>query len=387
MFLHRQPEKQRERYFDLLRKVAALSGLCTESNVDSQTPYLYYRTHEIIFSNSFSVKSRTREDISIDAQQDSLGIGLKTFNYKGKAQMEKIAEFNKDFSSYKEAETADKARIISELYNRRINDASHLYKLEAFSFSCVAKTPGKMLVFDTEMELINLKKLRINSSSNPTKSISFSDGLHDYTFSSSKSTLKRRFILPSKDKIFVLKVDILRDPLSFLEEVDFRRHVCNKETSFVLLPLSSHERSGLNQWNAKGRRRGKSDVYVPRDMSEVYVPIPKWIHHYFQNFFPAREVEFSLNLPNGKTLSAKICQEGGKALMSNPNKALGNWLLREVLTIPEGHVLTDRYLQEKGIDSIKVTKISSRAFDIDYMPYGSFEKFSSLSQADARCME
>jgi hypothetical protein len=61
--------------------------------------------------------------------------------------------------------------------------------------------------------------------------------------------------------------------------------------------------------------------------------------------------------------------------MSNPNKALGNWLLREVLTIPEGHVLTDRDLQEKGIDSLKVTKTSSHAFDIDYMPYGSFEDF------------
>jgi hypothetical protein len=372
MFLHRQPEKQRERYFDLLRKVAALSGLCTESNVDSQTPYLYYRTHEIIFSNSFSVKSRTREDISIDAQQDSLGIGLKTFNYKGKAQMEKIAEFNKDFSSYKEAETADKARIISELYNRRINDASHLYKLEAFSFSCVAKAPGKMLVFDTKMEPINLKKLRLNSSSNPTKSISFSDGMHDYAFSSSKSTLKRRFVLPGKGKVFILKVDILRDPLSFLEEVDFKCLVTNKETSFVLLPLSSQEKSGLNQWNAGGRKRNPD---------EVYIPIPKWIHSCFPDFFPARDEEFSLNLPNGKTLSAKICQDGGKALMSNPNKALGTWLLRDVLSLPERHVLTDGYLQDKGIDSIKITKVSSRAFDIDYMPYGSFEEFSDARQA------
>ena len=122
-------------------------------------------------------------------------------------------------------------------------------------------------------------------------------------------------------------------------------------------------------------------------MSEVYVPIPKWIHQCFPDFFPARDVEFSLNLPNGKTLSAKICQDGGKALMSNPNKALGAWLLRDVLSLPERHVLTDGYLQEKGIDSIKVTKVSSRAFDIDYMPYGSLEEFSSFSQADARRME
>jgi len=366
MFLQRQPEKHRERYFDLLRKVAALSGLCTESNVDSQTPYLYYRTHEIIFSNSFSVKSRTREDISIDAQQDSLGIGLKTFNYKGKVQMEKIAEFNKDFSLYKEAETADKARIISELYNRRINDASNLYNLETFSFSCVTKAPGKMLVFDTKMDLINLKKLRLKSSSNPTKSISFSDGMHEYAFSSSKSTLKRRFVLPSKGKIFVLNVDILSDPLSFLEDINFKCLVTNKESSFVLLPLSSQEKSGLNQWNAGGRKRNPN---------EVYIPIPKWIHKCFPAFFPARDVEFSLNLPNENALSAKICQDGEKALMSNPNKALGVWLLRDVLKLPEGQVLTDKYLQEVGIDSIKITKVGSLSFDVDYMPYGKFIDF------------
>ena len=368
MFLHRQPEKQRERYFDLLRKVAALSGLCTESNVDSQTPYLYYRTHEIIFSNSFSVKSRTREDISIDAQQDSLGIGLKTFNYKGKAQMEKIAEFNKDFSLYKEAKTADKARIISELYNRRINDASNLYNLETFSFSCVTKAPGKMLVFDTKMDLINLKKLRLKSSSNPTKSISFSDGMHEYAFSSSKSTLKRRFVLPSKGKVFVLNVDILSDPLSFLEDLNFKCLVTNKESSFVLLPLSSQEKSGLNQWNAGGRKRNPN---------EVYIPIPKWIHQCYPAFFPARDDDFALNLPNRKVLTAKICQDEGKALMSNPNKAMGVWLLRDVLKLPEGQVLTDEYLQEKGIDSIKVTKVNSHTFDVDYMPYGSFLDFKT----------
>ena len=350
----------------MLRRVATLSGLCTDSNVDSQIPYLYYRTHEIVFSKSFSVKSRTREDISIDAQQESLGIGLKTFNHKGKSQMEKIAEFNKDFTSYKKETSPEKTRIISELYNKRLSDAMNLYSLERFSFSCVAKAPRQMLVFDTDMDFIDIKRLRLTAAADKTKNISFNDGRHEYTFSESKSTLKRRFSLPKAEKVFILGVDILRDPLVFLEEADFKGLVTKKESSFLLLPLSSHEKSGLNQWNAKGRKR---------DINEVYVPIPKWIHQCYPAFFPARDVEFVLNLPNGKPLPAKICQDGGKALMSNPNKALGNWLLREVLTIPEGHVLTDRDLQEKGIDSLKVTKTSSHAFDIDYMPYGSFEGF------------
>jgi len=223
-----------------------------------------------------------------------------------------------------------------------------------------------MLVFDTDMDFIDIKRLRLTAAADKTKNISFNDGRHEYTFSESKSTLKRRFSLPKAEKVFILGVDILRDPLVFLEEADFKGLVTKKESSFLLLPLSSHEKSGLNQWNAKGRKR---------DINEVYVPIPKWIHQCYPAFFPARDVEFVLNLPNGKPLPAKICQDGGKALMSNPNKALGNWLLRQVLTIPEGHVLTDRDLQEKGIDSLKVTKTSSHAFDIDYMPYGSFEGF------------
>jgi hypothetical protein len=40
------------------------------------------------------------------------------------------------------------------------------------------------------------------------------------------------------------------------------------------------ERSGLNQWNARGRKRNES---------EVYIPIPKLIHDKFPNFFPGRQ--------------------------------------------------------------------------------------------------
>ena len=52
----------------------------------------------------------------------------------------------------------------------------------------------------------------------------------------------------------------------------------------------------------------------------------------------------------------KICQDNGKALMSNPNKALGKWILRDVLSLKEGEVLTYQKLKELGIDSILITK-------------------------------
>ena len=40
-------------------------------------------------------------------------------------------------------------------------------------------------------------------------------------------------------------------------------------------------------------------------------------------------------IPTGEIFSAKLCQENSKALMTNPNKALSDWLLRKVLQLKE----------------------------------------------------
>lgn len=131
---------------------------------------------------------------------------------------------------------------------------------------------------------------------------------------------------------------------------------------FVVLKLFSEKyngvppKSGLNQWNAGGRAR---------DANEVYIPIPLSIHHDFPNFFPPRDTSFTLHLPNGSSMSAKICQDGGKALMSNPNKELGKWLLRDVLHLKEGELLTMEKLNLFGFDSVIVFKIDSFNFKID----------------------
>src|SRR5450830_1205555 len=98
-------------------------------------------------------------------------------------------------------------------------------------------------------------------------------------------------------------------------------------------------KSSLNQWNASGR---------PRNNNEIYIRIPKLIHEKFSKFFPSRYKEFKLILPNKKELSAKICQDNGKALMSNPNSALGQWLLRDVLNLKMGELLTYEKLEDIG---------------------------------------
>lgn len=145
------------------------------------------------------------------------------------------------------------------------------------------------------------------------------------------------------------------------------------ESENVILPLYSpgeenvvQEKSGLNHWNAWGRRR---------DSREVYIPIPRWIHNSFPGFFPPRDHDFSLLLHNNRGLTAKICQDNDKALMSNPNRDLGVWLLGEVLRLRERELLKYEKLEEIVIDSAMVIKIDDMHFEIDFKQIGTYEKF------------
>ena len=54
-----------------------------------------------------------------------------------------------------------------------------------------------------------------------------------------------------------------------------------------------------------------------------------------------------------------MCQSGQKGLMSNPNKALGKWILRDVLKVPLKTLIDRKYLDSLGIDSVIVFKLSN----------------------------
>lgn len=114
----------------------------------------------------------------------------------------------------------------------------------------------------------------------------------------------------------------------------------------------------------------------PRDLNEVYIPIPAWIHKKFPNFFPPRDTPFNLHIPSGEVLSAKVCQDSSKALMTNPNQKLGQWLLRGVLNLREGELLTYEKLERIGLDSVTVYKISEGEYGIDFTKAGTYEKFA-----------
>lgn len=126
------------------------------------------------------------------------------------------------------------------------------------------------------------------------------------------------------------------------------------------------EKSGLNHWNASGRNR-VSD--------ETYIPIPSEFHQLNSNFLPPRNKSFTLHLPNGQTINAKVCQDNRKALMSNPNSALAEWLLRAVLNLENRQLLTYDRLLRLGINSVVIKKLNDLEYTIDFAPIGAYDEF------------
>lgn len=80
-------------------------------------------------------------------------------------------------------------------------------------------------------------------------------------------------------------------------------------------------------------------------------------------------------------MSCKVAQQRGKALMSNPNKALGKWILRDVLKIKEGTLVKMEMLEEVGIDSVKLTKKNDGYYYLDFRESGSFKLFEENNKS------
>jgi hypothetical protein len=365
MFLE-ESKSNKDDYLNLLTKVGSLSNLFSESAI----PYLHYRIAENIFCRAFKATNYSRSDTSADAGKNGVGFGIKTFlNNNGKTY-QKVAEFNKHRDAYFNF-TVDIelfVRNIAKLRNARIEFAKESHNLENILYHCVAREEGRFIIFEEPMDFVDLDNIfNVKQTNN---SIAFSDGLNDYTFNLSKSTLLKRFVT-KRDCEF--EVNIYSDPfeiinqLSEISGISTQLQVDTKES--IILPLYSpnnkevQTKSGLNQWNALGRER---------DPDEVYIPIPAWIHKAFPSFFPERDKPFNLKLPSSDNLIVKVCQDGSKALMSNPNKALGKWLLRKLLKVPEGEILTYQKLIDIGIDSVEITKINQDNFEIDFKVLGSY---------------
>lgn len=351
------------KYFEMLGLMAQLSRLFSEN----KTPYLDYRLTENLFCRYFQALNDARSCTAYDARIGSVGIGIKTFILNGNDQsVEKIAEFNKLKKELDGLRNLDLARKISEFRNERMHFANNQYNVDETQYHIVGRKVGLLRVFNSPYEEVDIEHLHLQKDS--VTSCIFHDEKNEYIFNKSKSVLMKRFHVP--DEYHDVVVDILEEPLALLEEFFYNHkngislaRKMEKGEDFVMLPLYSKskkrgkfvaEKSGLNQFNAGGRRRNPL---------EVYIPVPAFIHKSFPTFFPTRDEPFSLLLPNGEYLSAKICQDGGKALMSNPNLALGEWILRDVLKKNEGEIVTIDDLNRLGFDSVCVEKLHKKTPD------------------------
>ncbi|MEI7749455.1 MAG: NgoFVII family restriction endonuclease [Candidatus Moraniibacteriota bacterium] len=377
MFLNTQDDEKIQYYLKMLKTVGALSRLFSESN----EPYIQYRIAENLFCKSFNAENLSRTDCSADASKAGLGIGIKTFLEKNGSTLQKIAEFNSEHSLFRDLSGEEKLRKVAELRNERLETTKRIFGLDEMIYHCVTRKEKGILVYETPMHAVQLDAMRdIRQSSKNV--ISFEDGLNEYAFNVTKSTLYKRFSTASI--LYDFPVEILENPFDVLAELfgktkDGLVQSESRLREYVYLPLYSMkggeklvpEKSGLNQWNAGGRAR-VSD--------EVYIRIPSWIHDKFPGFFPPRDIPFILLLPNGSEMSAKVCQDGSKALMSNPNSALGNWLLRDVLNLKERELLTYDKLRRIGLDSVVLYKNEEGKYDIDFTKIGSFERFTGENQ-------
>lgn len=372
MFYEVQAQELKEEYKRMLTIVGNLTLLFSESDC----PYLPYRCHENIFCKYLKAENLARSDCSADAKKDNIGIGLKTWVGSND---QKVAEFGRLKKTYENLSGLELVKQIAEYRNERIRITKNLHGIDKMIYHIVKRVPGAMQILECAFDYIDIDNIKIIKKRGNGNNTYFKDGNHTYHFSTSKNTLY--MIFDSMELLDSFEVEIMADPYLFLMqayqkiinkptiEIDRRNSICLRlyslradGTRFV------PEKSGLNQWNALGR---------VRNINEVYIPYPAKDRKRTKNFFPPRDTAFNLRLPDGKVISARVCQQNGKAIMSNPNKALGEWLLRNVFELPEKTLVTYRMLEIFGKDSVIFRKLGNLEYSVDFAEIGTYEQYYS----------
>jgi hypothetical protein len=390
-------------YLEKLALIAQLSPLFS----DSEMPFIQSRFAERLFCLESGSKDLARQDISFDARSaGGQGIGVKTYvaSTKETAKVEKIAEFTTYATQGKFSGLSGEALAleVSALRNLRVNsDSAEIgVSISSSYYHCVVRTPGELFFIEQDFAQISLEDIRPTdrfgkavAEFSKSGHVYFEDGAHQYMFNVAKNVLYRRFdpkLGFISDSTKLNKTLDLAKLLSEIQKLDLGSVSINNletqalvDSDYVVLPLYSPSTksvavaSGINQWNAGGR---------VRKFSEAYIPVPAQIHKIKSGFFPARDVSFSLKLPNGEIVQASICQDNDKALMSNPNTELCRWLFatidgsfseaeRRMATVNRPYTYSD--LLAIGKDSVIVRKVAGREweYELESAPLGSYENF------------
>ena len=406
-------------YQELLQSVATMTLLFS----DGPEAYINYRFVEKLFVLATKGKDISRSDKVFDAivgNPQNIGVGVKTFTIPGNAQssLEKVQEFTRfsgsgAFDNLGKAEIAFKA---AEYRNNTVLADSQEYGIDINNsvYHCLVRSGGAGVIHEEPYPLINLSKIHpidvqgrvLDNFPDGNKGIRFSDGTNIYSYSKSKSVLMKKFDLTlyrtlppipltidphiwkkiSSSKVEKSLSEALNDSETQASHIEETEKLI-PGVDFVILPLYStrgatktvETASGINQWNAGGRQR---------KYGEAYIPIPALVHRVAPEFFPERDKQFELVLPNSKdAVNAKVCQQGSKALMSNPNDRLCRWLYKVIDSKfsdydfdrpPAREPFTYSDLQKVGRDSVIVIKdrtSSHLKYEIRFAELGRYEEF------------
>jgi hypothetical protein len=388
-----------QKYETLLRAVASMSRLYS----DSSKPYINPRFVEKLFVYTSTALDFSRRDMSFDAKTTSgAGVGIKTFVAPSftSGKTEKIAEFTRDATrgQFKDLSQDELAYKVAELRNARVLSDARVYEVDmgASFYHCLVRSANAAQIHEEPYSPIDLDKFKLTSGKTESGNPKFTDGQSSYTFSIAKNTLFKTFELAKYQNSARIPVSYIDDIFEQLllgsvgpNLVDPRESIQIQEEPkegllSVVLPLYStrtqkvEEKSGINQWNAGGR---------DREFGEAYIPHPKEVRKAFPNFFPPRDEPFTLRMPDGSEMSAKVCQADGKAIMSKPNKDLMGWLFKLIDDSPSssearlrnGVPYTMDDLIRVGKDSVRFTLVDEekRIYEMEPMAIGSFSDFMS----------
>ncbi|QTU82527.1 hypothetical protein J7S27_04230 [Carnobacteriaceae bacterium zg-C25] len=396
MFYDKQPVEHQENYKNMLKILGSLSRLFSEAD----EPYLYYRAHENVFAKYFKVDNNARHDDSADAYDSRSGIGIGLKTWVG-GDNQKVAEFGRLRPKYEHLNGMELIQAIAGYRNARIRTTMNAHDLNEMLYHIVKRIPGAMRIYESTFDEIDIKNIILDEKRGNANSTYFTDGNHTYKFSRSKNTLY--MIFDDMELLDEFEVEIYEDPYDVLSELVAQGVVSSiHESKFsknqLCLRLYSTKpdgtkfvasKSGLNQWNGfrtsyRINENGEREItrVTPRDSNEVYIPYPAEDRRR-KEFFPPKDEAFSIKLPNGKWISAKVCQQGGKAIMSNPNNLLGQWLLRDVFELEEGTQVTYDMLRIFNVDSIMFTKIEDHKYTVDFCELGTYERFYGLEDSES----
>lgn len=296
------------------------------------------------------------------------------------------------------------ARKVSELRNERVLRDKRLYETSSDIYHIVTRDNNVMNIVECPYDLVDLENIK--DATIIKSSISFTDGKNSYSFLPSKNTLFKEFNASEKEIVEKVPISFVEDPFKLLEQItinDGEKFVIdNKITPVakkyaldsIVLPLYSDEKSGpviqkKSGFNASLARPKVKGSNIPRPAYEAYLAIPKYIHVLKPNFFGFDALDekarngrkgFELDLPSGKSITARITQDNGKSLQTSPQSILGKWILHDIFGLGEYERLTVERLKELAVDSVIITKLTENHFKIELAPYLGYENWKIENQ-------